>query len=57
MPGWADDLRAAGWAVTYPVETRGRPVTDLLEATRAGIMLALDARYPPDLSIEVRALC
>ena len=57
MPGWADDLRADGWAVTYPIETRSRPVKDLLEATRAGITLALDARYPPDLSIEVRGLC
>ena len=23
----------------------------------AGLTLALDARYPPDLSIEVRGLC
>jgi hypothetical protein len=29
----------------------------MLEATRAGIALALDARYPPDLSVEVRGLC
>jgi hypothetical protein len=57
MPGWAADLRAAGWAVTYPIETRSRPITDMLEATRAGIALALDARYPPDLSVEVRGLC
>jgi hypothetical protein len=57
MPGWAAELRAAGWAVTYPVESRFRPIKDMLEATRAGIALALDARYPPDLSIEVRGLC